>query len=189
MINKTITLGRNPTEVGVKDAIHVAIVSVRAGEFLHPGRRVTLNEHREAVNDAKGIGVADPFLKGRIEKGENLWILMDASQVANVQHTWDHELDFSPPERVVAESKQLACHADKLGVTYTQLMDAARKLVDDGTSSKYEGILSEEDLENVQEEMWDFWYDWAEETGHEFGNMGTVCCPEPMTPDGYLFTY
>jgi len=189
MINKTITLGRNPTEVGVKDAIHVAIVSVRAGESLHPGRRVTLNEHREAVNDAKGIGVADPFLKSRIKKGDNLWILMDASQIANVQHTWDHELDFSPPERVVAEGKQLARYADMLGVTYTQLTDAAYKLIDEGVSSEYEGTLSQEELENALDDMWDFWYDWEEETGHEFENEGTACCPEPMTPDGDLFTY
>ena len=40
MINKKNVLGKRPQEFGVKDAVHVAIVSVHAGRPIQPGQRV-----------------------------------------------------------------------------------------------------------------------------------------------------
>ena len=113
-INPQITLGRKPEEVGVKDAIHIAIVSCRAGEYLTSSEKVTLNEHREAVapqDGAKHIGIVDPFLKGSLAKGDIFWMVMIPKQDQVVRHVWEHKLDFSAPERAVQECEYLAPYA------------------------------------------------------------------------------
>jgi hypothetical protein len=63
MINKRNLLGKTPEELGTKDAVHAAIVAVRAGQPIRPGQRCSINIDGEAVPDVNGVGVADPFLK------------------------------------------------------------------------------------------------------------------------------
>ena len=46
MINKKNFLAHAPEELGVKDAVHVAIVSLRAGECLERAEEITLDENR-----------------------------------------------------------------------------------------------------------------------------------------------
>jgi hypothetical protein len=89
VINKKNVLGKAPFDLGTKDAIHVAIVAVRAGQLVQPGQRCGLNEHREAVPNEKGVGVADPFVKGPILTGTSFWLLMAQDEVPNVQHVWE----------------------------------------------------------------------------------------------------
>jgi hypothetical protein len=193
-INKQITLGRKPEEVGVKDAIHVAIVSCRAGEYLTSSEKVTLNEHREAVapqGGAKHIGIVDPFLKGSLAKGDTFWMVMIPKQDQVVRHVWEHALDFSAPERAIQECEYLAPYAKQLGITYSELMHAADVLVNDGETPKYEGTITETDtLESVLDDMYDFWSEWSDETGYEFENIGSMCCPERDFPSSFeLFDY
>ena len=97
MINKKNVLGKAPEELGIKDAIHTAIVSVRAAQAMEPGTKCNLNSDREAIPSSKGIGVADPFLKKTILRGQTFWMLLGQTEVPNVQHVWDHDIDFSPP--------------------------------------------------------------------------------------------
>lgn len=191
MINNKTTLGRNPLEAGVKDAVHVAIVSCRAGQALDPGDKVKLNEHREAVLSDKNIGVVDPFMNGRVSNGELFWLVMLPSQVQSVRHEWDHKLSFEPPDREVQKNQWIQIHADRLGLTYEQLMDAANRLYNYEISTRYEGtITSQEDFEYKLDDLYDFWGEWAEEMGIEFENEGTACCPEYTYPDSWsLFDY
>jgi hypothetical protein len=192
-INPQITLGRKPEEVGVKDAIHIAIVSCRAGEYLTSSEKVTLNEHREAVapqDGAKHIGIVDPFLKGSLAKGDIFWMVMIPKQDQVVRHVWEHKLDFSAPERAVQECEYLAPYAKELGVTYSELMHAADMLVNGGETPKYTGSLTDEKLESVLDDMYNFWSEWADETGNEFENIGSMCCPEHDYPSSFeLFDY
>jgi len=191
-INKQPSLGRLAQEGGIKDAVHVAIVSCRAGCFLSPGDRVKLNEHREAVNANRkeSLGVVDPFLKEDVDKGSFFWLVMNPNATQAVKHVWDHEVDFTPPDRDVQENKWIKEFADDLGVSYQLLMDAARELVDNDKSTKYEGTATKEKIEEVLDDFYEFWYEWSEETGYEFENFGSACCPEPEYPDSYdLFDY
>lgn len=193
MINKKNLLGKEPDELGDKDAIHVAIVAVRAGSLIKPGQRCGLNEHREAVPHEKGPGVADPFLKANITKGQRFWLLLNQDAVPNVRHVWEHpKVDFSPPTREVQLNESLKECAKKLGVTYQQLMDACASVVASdymGTPAPYPGTLSSEELEEALDDCYvgDIWYEWSEETGHEFEDQGSACCPEPVHPDCGLF--
>lgn len=186
MINKKNVLGKTPVAVGDKDAIHVAIFAVRAGRVIEPGQRCGLNEHREAVPNDKGCGVADPFMRDNAVVGDVFWLLLDQTEVPNVQHHWEHPtISFAPPDRDPPKNKTIAEAAEKLGLTYAQLIDACRKIVDE-EDVVYEGTLSFGDMEQALEDDVEGYYvfsEWADETGYEFQNNGTECCPECDYPD------
>lgn len=187
MINKKNVLGKHPEELGVKDAIHTAIVSVRAGACVQPGQRCGLNEFNEAVPNPKGPGVADPFLRSPVTRGESFWLLLDQDSVPNVQHVWEHPtVNFAPPTREAQQNKWLAKYADALGVTYQQLMAACDHVVKTDTAAKYPGTKAADELDKALDEevdMYEVWSEWAGESGHEFANHGSACCPEYAYPE------
>lgn len=189
MINKKNLLGKTPNALGVKDAVHVAIVAVRAGAVIDPGERCKMNEHREAIPDYKGEGIADPFRKTKILCGEVFWLMLNQDAVPNVQHTWEHPtIDFSPPTRKVVLNTSIMEAAKLFGVTYKQIMDAANEVYLTGNAVKYPGTKDANDLDVINDDFdrYDFWSEWAAETGNEFQNNGTECCPEYDYPN-YLF--
>lgn len=190
MINKRNVLGKPPLDLGDKDAIHVAIVAVRAGEVIKPGDRVGFNEFNEAVQDDDGPGVADPFRKS-IVRGDSFWMLLAQDEVPNVRHVWEHpSIKFDPPTRPVVENRYLKLIADGFGLTVAQLMDACSNYVHHSTKTPYRGPLTEEQLdEKWCDEKYDIWSEWADESGHEFENTGTACCPEYDYPYGMMFTF
>lgn len=188
MINKKNVLGKAPFDLGEKDAIHVGIVSVRAGAPIHPGQKCSLNDRREAVPNSDGIGVADPFLKSKIAKGQNFWLLISQDKIPNVRHTWElPNVDFSAPTVAVQKNKWLERHAKELHITYEQLMDACAEAVNTWKGVPYPGDLTEEQFEDVYDK-YDIFSEWADEVDYKFDNVGTMCCPEYEYPD-VLFTF
>lgn len=188
MINKKNLLGKTPGELGLKDAIHTAIVSVRAGKPIKPGQRCGLNKDREAVPDEKGPGVADPFRTGTIIRGMAFWLLLNQDEVPNVRHEWEHPtVDFSPPAIEVKQNTTIKSYADAFGVTYEQIMEAAEYVVEKDKTAVYPGSKTAEEMEAAWDDRYDFWSEWADETLHEFYNAGTECCPEWQYPDCDLF--
>lgn len=180
MINKKNFLGSAPVELGTKDAVHVAIVSVRAGAPIKPGQRCSINEFGEAV-PGKGPGVANPFV-GEIGKGEPFWLLMNPTEVVSVSHTWEHPtVEFGLPTREVVRNTYLVRYADKLGISYEELMKACKRAVE-GNPIKYGGPLEEDELDE-KIDRYDIFSEWSEETGHEFDNHGSDCCPEYDYPE------
>ena len=194
MINKKNMLGKTPEELGIKDAIHTAIVSVRAGALIEPGQRLKMNEFNEAIpsNFKEGVGVADPFRRSNITRGQSFWLLLDQDAVPNVHHVWEHpNVDFSPPKRETQLNRVLAEFAELFGITYEQLLNACTKFVETEESLLYTGNKSEEELNEAQDstDNYDLWDEWANEVGYEFENMGSNCCPEYQYPKGNLFTF
>ncbi len=186
MINKKNLLGKTPDDLGTKDAIHVAIVAVCAAKPIKPGQRCGLNKDRLAVPDEKGCGVADPFLTQGIGTGQTFWFLLNQCEVPNVAHVWEHPtVDFAAPTVTVARNKWLQKVADNYRVSYDELMDACAYVVKHGNPAAYHGPLSADELEDVCND--DVWSEWADETGHEFEDYGSACCPEYAYPDSRLF--
>lgn len=191
MINKKIVLGKNPKELGVKDAVHVAIVSVRAAHAMNPGTKCTINDNGEACSAGnKGVGIADPFLKSIIKTGQNFNLLLNPDEVDNVQHIWDHnKFTFDAPAKPVELNNELVEIADKFGVTYNQLLEAMDFVVENDTPAKYPGKKTQDELDIVQDDIynWDLWSAYSDETLHEFDNIGTECCPEMAYPKCSIF--
>ncbi len=169
MINKKQFLGHKPVELGQKDAVHVAIVSVRAAQYIQPGQRCKLNEFGEAI-PGNGPGIADPFVK-EINRGEYFWLLLNPTEVENISHMWEHpSVTFEVPKREAQYNKYLEGYAEDLGVTYKELMSACNNMVYNDKRTAYPGSLNEEELESIKVDIYDIWCEWAEETGHEFEN-------------------
>lgn len=86
-----------------RDAVHVPVILVEAGEDLVGG------EHVGVISDDisyivgtgahKKVGIVDPFLKG-IGKGQMFWMWMDPDQVTSVKHNWYHSSFNSNPEDI-----------------------------------------------------------------------------------------
>lgn len=192
MINKKNLLGKTPQELGDKDAIHVAIAAVRAAYMLMPGQHITLNDEREAVaaSAKQSHGVADPFRKDPILRGDVFWMLLSQDQVPNVQHVWEHpKLDFSPPKKPPSRNSTLESAAKELGISYDMLMDACKYAVETGNPFPCTGPHNTpEKLEAAIEraELHEIFSAWGDETGHEFDNHGSDCCPEYDYPDQLL---
>ena len=56
----------------------------------------------------------------------------------------------------------------------------------DGKNAKYAGSLSKEEVKILisdELESYEMFSEWADESGHEFENDGTSCCPEYDYPD------
>lgn len=188
MINKKNVLGKTPDELGIKDAIHTAIVSVRAGSPIKPGQRCGPNKDREFVPNGKGPGVADPFRKAPIGTGDAFWLILDQDAVPNVQHVWEHPtVDFAPPTKPVKRNAAIEDVAKLYGVTYEQAMAAVDYVLEHGESAPHPGGMTQEQIEELDFESYDFWSEWSDEVGHEFENQGSACCPEYEYPDGDLF--
>jgi hypothetical protein len=184
VINKKNLLGKEPAELGAKDAIHTAIVAVRAGSPINPGQRCKLNEHREALPDEKGVGVADPFRREVIARGKPFWLLLNQDEVPNVQHVWDHQdIDFSPPDREPVMNATLAGVAKDYGVTYEQVMEAADYVLEHEGPAPYPGTIPADELDDIYFDRYEFWSEWGAEVKHEFENYGSECCPEYNYPE------
>jgi hypothetical protein len=185
MINKTKTLGKKPSVLGEKDAIHTPIVSVRAAEFIEPGEWCSLNEHNEAVSsNHKGLGVADPFLTKGIRTGEYFWLCVNPQKVGNVSHMWDHDKEkFEVPSREVEKNPTILECANQFGMDYDDFMVALDKFHKD-EYVEYTGRLSYDELMEEQDyyDSFDLWQSWSDETGVEFYNEGSECCPEYNYP-------
>jgi hypothetical protein len=188
MINKKNVLGQHPYELGTKDAVHVAIVAVRAACPIAPGQRCGLNNDQEAIPDGDGPGIADPFRAKTIMTGDSFWLVLNQDAVPNVQHVWDHPtIDFSAPTKPARRDPVIQMWADKFQITYESIMERAQECVDEWKPVEYRGTLVGDDLEAAKQEFgnneWEFWSSWNDEMGGDaLPNEGSVCCPELTFP-------
>jgi len=85
------TLGTIIDNTAARDAIHLAVLPVVAGENLAPGHHIYLNGDKafEAVT-GKGLGIVDPFLLEPVAKGERFWLIVYPRQITSLRHVWEH---------------------------------------------------------------------------------------------------
>lgn len=97
-----------------RDAIHIAIAPVVAGEELTPGEHVGLLPDGRAgatggVRVLKPIGIVDPFLTGNVVEGQKFWLCLYQQTVTGMRHYWSHPAFVSDPAKVEeAESPLVA---------------------------------------------------------------------------------
>lgn len=90
------TLGTIIDETGKRDAIHLAVEPVIAGERLEPGWHIGIEDGRAyAKRDCKKLGIVDPFIAQPIEEGERFWLIVYPRQISSLRHVWEHP-DFQP---------------------------------------------------------------------------------------------
>lgn len=90
-----------PVEVGKllkknytqRDAIHIAVLPVTAGEHLKPGQRVALIGDSGLVGARTGDnihGVVDPFLQNGVKPGDRFFMFLLPNTITSLYHHWAH---------------------------------------------------------------------------------------------------
>jgi hypothetical protein len=104
---KEAKLGELITEVGEqnqRDAVHIAIVPIKAHARLRPGEAVgvTSDGKNSAFNNVE-VGIVDPYLKKAVEKGQTFWLFLYQGSVNTLRHEWTHPAFPSHPMEQTVE--------------------------------------------------------------------------------------
>lgn len=134
-----LKLGEIITTPQHRDAVHVAIAPVKAGEMLHSGQRVCFAS--EAYNIAvalfgerKAIGIVDPFLQQSVREGQTFWLFLFPGTITALRHEWTHpafndeaNLDKSYSERWLrGYAAKMNCY-DNGEEAYQRLIEGLRE--------------------------------------------------------------
>lgn len=124
MATDTLKLGNlvSPENYGKRDAVHVAVAAVEAGENLKPGNHVGLSADGKAVIKA-GIGIVDPFLKVNVKKGDKFWLYLYPGSITSLEHKWSHpafseKKEFKPDNRSASEAWMREWAAEHMSYDY-----------------------------------------------------------------------
>lgn len=86
-----IKLGQIVTTPQSRDAIHLAVMPVIAGEPLRPGQLVCIVDGKaKSVFGQKPVGIVDPFLLTVVDKGETFWLCLSPDTITSLRHDWTH---------------------------------------------------------------------------------------------------
>jgi hypothetical protein len=139
-----------------RDAIHIAIAPVVASHDIAPGQPIGFV--RAGDSELVGIGVspvgiADPFLKEVVAKGERFWMFLNPNTITSLRHEWTHPLFSDAPSE---DDLFIKFFAAKCGVRVERLLDNASYYADD--DSHYLHMGENEDYKDVTSAEWDrFW--------------------------------
>jgi len=92
-----------------RDAIHLAVEPVVAGQTLHAGMEVGRRADGTFgySNITKTLGIVDPFIRDIIQIGEKFLLVIYPRQITTLRHVWEHP-EFGPDvinPATVTESK------------------------------------------------------------------------------------
>ena len=100
-MTEKISIGSMIEGVAHRDAIHIAIAPVIAGEpDLRPGTRIGFAAFSNEIVRARkdGIGIVDPFLSETPLKGQRFYMLLLPNTITSLRHDWSHPA-FSSHEK------------------------------------------------------------------------------------------
>lgn len=121
-------------EDGGRDAIHLAVEPVVAGEVLYPGQHIGIRDGKAlGVRDGvKALGIVDPFLTGRINPDQKFWLVVFPRQITSLRHVWSHpdfheatEKNTDHNDPVEISKAWITAFAVEIDQTYHRLMKAA----------------------------------------------------------------
>lgn len=81
-------------DVGGRDAVHVAVISAKAGQKLMPGQHVGVagNDTDVIVNSglSQSVGIVDPYLEAMVQPGQRFWLYLYPRSITSLRHNWTH---------------------------------------------------------------------------------------------------
>ena len=99
-------LGYEPELNARRDAVHIAVAPVVAGEGLDPGWHVYLKDglaYGHSAREPGDIGIVDPFLPSGPDEGQRFWIVLYPGTITGLRHLWRHEAFDSKPHQTKRE--------------------------------------------------------------------------------------
>ncbi len=83
-------LGQIVEGTAFRDAVHIAVAPVVAGQDLSPGQRVLYADGVAMGTEGEGTGVVDPFLRGPVLCGSRFWMFLHPNSISYLRHAWQH---------------------------------------------------------------------------------------------------
>lgn len=92
-------IGEVPGENAKRDAVHIAVAPLIAGEHLQRGARVGIHKgkaympgHEVYVKyELKTIGIVDPYMKELfVKRDEKFWLFLYPNTITSLRHVWTH---------------------------------------------------------------------------------------------------
>jgi hypothetical protein len=166
-----------------RDAIHVPVIPVIAGDYLNPGEHVGIMGSRRnltATRSADPVGIIDPFLKQTVNRGQKCWLFVYPGTIVSLRHNWEHpafeKVDDDP--NVQASMRWMEDIADRFQRrepdSYEWLMEEADKIV----SGEEDYITFSTDSYRGEFDAEEFWHHYSVIRGKVAtpGNVFTCMC-------------
>ena len=128
-------IGKVITTYQKRDAIHIAIFPGIAAEELKAGQHVGIvDEEEKSFGKVKDtVGIVDPYLARKVQAGEKFWVFLYPNTVTSLKHNWTHpafgneipDVNAFQQIRTFESKKWLENFANDIGLTYSELMNAA----------------------------------------------------------------
>jgi hypothetical protein len=171
-----------PADSG-RDAIHLAVEPVIAGEILLPGQHIGLRDGKAYTSSVEQIGIVDPFVLGNIRIGQKFWLVVYPRQITSLRHVWTHPAFEKEPEPEITQADRehaqrvaerlegtsirwMRDFAERIGENYESLMQHAKDHIETGEywggGEKFEGESADEE----------FWKHYGKITGKDIGDQG-----------------
>ena len=130
-MNNNVMLGMLQNEdITERDAVHVAVIPVEAGEPLPPGCKVAIREGKAFLGrEREEVGVVDPFLRETVLPGERFYLLMPPYSVRGLHHDWTHGAfpRTQPTAGASPSEKWLRAFAEEHRVGFEEMVDGVAK--------------------------------------------------------------
>ncbi len=116
-------LGELAPEGAGRDAVHIAVLPIMAGENLGPGDKVRILDGRAfGWSTGEGyVGVVDPYLDQIVGTGQTFFLFVRPRTITGLRHVWTHP-DF--PEEVSSSPSGVRGYSNAMRV----VTDAAHQL-------------------------------------------------------------
>lgn len=85
-----VKVGRLAEPGQERDAIHIAVIPIKAAHMLRPGEPVSIVQPGFAGIGPDPIGIVDPFLQAVVKSGEIFWLFLRPNTITGMRHHWRH---------------------------------------------------------------------------------------------------
>lgn len=164
MSAEQLKLGQIITDAQERDAIHVAVSPMVAGQTLAPGDHVAIRNGKAYRSQIAEVGVVDPFLRQGVRNGQRFWLFLYPGSITSLRHDWTHPAfakaapQDSNPDRESAMA-WIQEYAKSIGVDPGKLIAGADAFLESGDyfygDDDYDSPARFSGGEYLNEEFWD----------------------------------
>jgi hypothetical protein len=100
------TLGTIINAEQKRDAIHLAVIPVKAISRIYPGTEIKLIDNKPVQIDHSedATGIVDPFLEESVAAGQWFWMILKPRTITSLRHVWEHP-DFPTEKEITLDEK------------------------------------------------------------------------------------
>lgn len=174
----TALIGKLLTEDQRRDAIHIAVAPMVAGEKLYPGQDVGMVGEDVAGRADSNIGIVDPFLKAPVFPGQRCWIFLYPLTITSLRHEWTHPAfaagDVMSEALRAASEAWLRDFAADIGLTYSEVIHTAENFIRGGEYHTFQG---RDTPERCYTDKAAFWHHYEVVSGERLESRNELAAP------------